>query len=117
MSSLRLVRVSIEGPTAPNDTATFGEVEYARKHGGTQAIYITFAKPSYGADVSYPARNDARMKITPAPDPLSNNVVAEFCGSDIELMVASAFAQETVAGAVGQIAPLLRYFQENFSVA
>ena len=114
---LKLVRVSIQGPEMPNDTARFGEVDYYRERGGTTAIYLTFEKSGYNDDVHYPARDDDRMKITLMPDVASNRVGAEFCGSDIGLMVAAAGAQETVAGAVGQIAPLLRYFEQNFSAA
>lgn len=114
---LRLTHVAIRGEGVPNDTDTFGNVEYKREAGGPTAIYFTFEKPNYRDDVSYPARDDDGMKITVMPDPTSTRLVAEFCGSLVGQMVASAGAQPTVAGAVGQIAPLLRYFQEHFSVA
>jgi hypothetical protein len=114
---LKLIRVVIRGEGLANDTATFGDVEYKRENGGPTAIYMTLLKPKWRSDVSYPARDDDRMKITPMGMPFSKSVGTEFCGSDIDQMVAAAGAQETVAGAVAQIAPLLKYFQENFSVA
>lgn len=113
---LTLTRVVIRGSGLPNDTANLGGVGYYRESGGPTAIYFTTDKPRFGSDVHYPARDDARMKITLMPGVVNNRVGVEFCGSDVDLMVAAAGAQETVAGAVGQIAPLLRYFQENFRV-
>ncbi len=117
MTTLKLVRVVIRGTGLPNDTATFGDVEYRRENDGPTAIYLTVQKPGWRSNVSYPQRDDDRMKITPMGLPFSRSVGVEFCGSDIDAMVTSAGAQETVAGAVGQIAPLLRYFQDNFAVA
>ena len=114
---LKLIRVVIRGEGLPNDTENFGGVEFQREDGGPTAIYLTFLKPKRLGDVSYPVRDDDRMKITPAGLPFSKSVGAEFCGSDVDQMVAAAGAQETVAGAVGQIKPLLEYFQENFSAA
>lgn len=116
-AQLRLIRVVIRGDGLPKDTDNLGGVEFKRENGGPTAIYLTFLKPRRRDDVSYPQRDDDRMKITAMGLPFSKSVGVEFCGSDIDQMVAAAGAQETVAGAVGQIRPLLKYFQENFSVA
>ncbi len=114
---LKLIRVVMRGDGIPDDTDRFGGVEFRREDGGPTAIYLTFLKPKRLGNVSYPARNDDRMKITLAGPPFSKSVAAEFCGSDVDQMVAAAGAQETVAGAVEQIKPLLEYFQEKFNVA
>ena len=116
-TQLMLIRVVIRGAGQPGDSDVIGGVEVRREDGSPNAIYLTFLKPSWRSDVRYPARNDARMKITPATMPLSKSVGVEFCGSDIDLMIASAGAQGTVEGAVRQITPLLRYYEDNFSVA
>lgn len=111
---LRLVRVVIRGDGLPNDNANFGGVEYRRENGNPTAIHFTVLKPRWSS-VSYPQRDDSDMKITAATLPLSKSVGVEFCGDKVDQLVASAGAQETVAGAVGQIKPLLEYFQANFS--
>jgi hypothetical protein len=114
---LKLIRVVIRGEGIPDDTATIGGVEFKREGSGPPAIYLTYLKPRWWNGVRYPARADDEMKITSMTLPFSRSVGTEFCGSKVNQMIQAAGAQQTVAGAVGQIKPLLTYYQENFSVA
>ncbi len=111
---LTLTRVVIRGEGLPNDSDNLGNVEYRRENGGPTAIYFTMEKPRWRSDVQYPNRNDDRMKITVMPGILSKRIGVEFCGSDVDKMVAAAGAAETIAGAVLQIKPLLEYVQTGF---
>ena len=112
---LKLTQVVIRGEGLPNDAATFDGVRYRRESGSLTAIYFGMNRPRWHSDVSYPPRNDDRMKITVTPALHSRLITVAFYGTDIDIIVEAAREAETAAGAVLALRPLLAYVQENFS--
>lgn len=114
---LKLIHVLTRGPNLPKSSDTFNGIEYRREPAGSSAVYLTVELPRRRDSVKAPVRDDEGLKITVLKFPFAKSAGVEFCGTEVDAIVAAAGQAQSGAAAVGVLAPLLRAFEENFGVA
>ncbi len=117
-TQLTLKRVNVRGPEIKAAEGMLGNVLYRREPTSQRGIYMVLRLPHWRSGLRYPQRNDERMKITVLKLPIGRHVSIEFCGTDIDALCdAVAATNGSDSQTVLALRPLLRYLQENVTVA